>query len=177
VVESSLAELAWQARLHEMMGNNRRCLVIHGGGIYGDPIGTSARLIEVLLALPDVIKKRLCLENDERSWCLERLAPISLATGIPLIFDNLHHALNPGRLSIEEALTIALSTWEDDVPKIHYSEQAPDKRPGSHSEYLTPEKVRPYLMMERSFDIMLECKAKDLALLEVREALGYKEEA
>lgn len=177
VVQNSLDEVAWQAHLHEMMENNRRCLVVHGGGMYGDPVETSKRLVTVLNGLPEEIHSRLCLENDERSWCIEQLLPISKATGIPLIFDNLHHSLNPGTLSREEGLETALNTWNDDIPKMHYSEQAPDKRPGSHSEYLDPEKVRYYLTMDRSFDIMLECKAKDLALLRVREALGYKEDA
>ncbi|MBE3567145.1 MAG: hypothetical protein IMW90_15615 [Thermogemmatispora sp.] len=74
--------------------------------------------------------RRLCLENDERCWSV-RAPPICEASGLPLVVDNLHHALNGGaetpleRLPWERILT----TWGRRRPKLHYAEQDPGKRP------------------------------------------------
>ena len=65
--------------------------------------------------------------------------------------------------TVDHAVELCFSTWpEDQVPKIHYSESASGKRPQAHSDYI--EGPLPVFDTNREYDVMLETKAKDLAL-------------
>jgi UV DNA damage repair endonuclease len=60
------------------------------------------------------------------------------------------------------------------VPKIHYSTQASQQRPGAHAAYVDAEEFTRFLQLappEIEFDCMLEAKAKDQALFRLRAAL------
>jgi UV DNA damage endonuclease len=113
-------------------------------------------------------------------------------TGAPIVFDALHHQLNnPARLPAGEALALALATWPHGVrPKIHFSTQRTEAhlmpagrgqgrrvlapRHGQHADFINPHEFAALLDAARSlppFDIMLEAKAADLALLRLREDL------
>ena len=100
------------------------------------------------------------------------------------------------RLSMREALTCALATWpEDQTPKIHYSsprtesqeqarkngktgkmenyETAPENR--LHADYINPMEFLYFLEKAhnlRPFDIMVEAKSKDLAVLKLKKDLA-----
>jgi len=81
-----------------------------------------------------------------------------------------------GGLSEQEALELAISTWPKDiVPVVHYSESKAlhendsKIRPQAHSDYLR-EVINTY---GHTIDIMLECKAKEDALLRYRENISY----
>ena len=70
-----------------------------------------------------------------------------------------------------QALELAISTWGDIVPVVHYSEsrnieQENDKiRPQAHSDY-----VYDYIdTYGNKVDIMVEAKAKELAVLKYKE--------
>lgn len=65
----------------------------------------------------------LAVENDDRPgmYSISDLLPLHHMAGTPLVFDYLHHALAPGKLSEEEALLAALDTWPHGVrPVVHY---------------------------------------------------------
>jgi UV DNA damage endonuclease len=66
---------------------------------------------------------------------------------------------------------MAFSTWDGfcEIPKVHYSESRDGDRPQAHSDYIKGE--IPLLDPVREYDVMLEAKAKDLALLECRERI------
>lgn len=89
--------------------------------------------------------------------------------------DNLHHALNGG--TPLEALPWARITdaWAGRVPKLHYSEQDPAKRPGAHSAYLNGKRFQAFVASVplADHDVMLECKAKELALLRLCAGLEW----
>lgn len=65
---------------------------------------------------------------------------------------------------------MAFRTWEGfcEIPKVHYSESKPNARPQAHSDYIREE--IPALSDTIQYDVMIEAKAKDLALLEYRKA-------
>jgi len=91
--------------------------------------------------------------------------------GIPIVFDYHHHRFCNGGLSEEDALEVAISTWNNIVPVVHYSEsrnieQEDNKiRPQAHSDY-----VYDYIdTYNNRVDIMIEAKAKELAVLKYKE--------
>ena len=174
VWESSYTDLCYHAFLLDLLHQTNGDIILHGGGVYGDRAATTARIIEHIGELPETVRRRLRLENDERCWSVIELLPICEETGIPLVVDNLHHQLN-GTMPLDGLpWERILATWKGQRPKLHYSEQNPNKRPGAHSEYITASAFLAYqhqLPLD-NYDVMLECKAKELALLRLREDLA-----
>lgn len=164
VVEASLAELRYSARLLSLLGAEEGVLVLHLGGAYGDKERAARRFWENLKGEREVLRY-LALENDERLWSLEEVLPVAERLGVPVVLDTLHHALNPGRLSLEEALRLSLSTWRT-RPKVHLASQDPARRPGAHASLVAGEDFQRLLQaLPAPLDLMVEAKAKERAAL------------
>jgi UV DNA damage endonuclease len=141
---------------------------IHVGGAYGDRISAMDRFAVNFQRLKENTKKRLTVENDDKAnmFSVKDLLYLHEKIQIPIVFDYFHHRFCTGGLSEEEALFAALETWpEEVVPVVHYSSSKLDHEDPSaagpaHADYLY-ELVRVY---GREVDIMLEAKAKELAL-------------
>jgi UV DNA damage endonuclease len=176
VTKNSLEELRWQARMLDLLGCGPEARVlIHAGGLYDDPLAAKERLLSNIDRLPAGVKARFALENDDRLWAAADVLEICRETETPFVFDLHHHAcLNHGE-SWKEMLGAALATWGDIRPKIHLSSprlQAEKKlNLRAHADYIDPWLLERLLRGSRSlpeFDIMLEAKKKDLALLQLR---------
>jgi UV DNA damage endonuclease len=163
----SLDELRYAARVFDLMGLDDAVVVLHLGGAYDDRPAAVARFVEALRGQEDILRY-LALENDERIWTVGEIVGAARALGIPAILDNLHHSLNPGGLSLAEALDLALPTWEARGvrPKVHLSSQDPTKRPGAHAHSIGAEDWAAFLdaLGGRETDVMVEAKGKELAL-------------
>ena len=163
----SLDELRYAARVFDLMGNDDAVVVLHLGGAYDDRPAAVARFVEALRDQEDILRY-LALENDERIWTVGEIVGAARALGIPAILDNLHHSLNPGGLSLGEALDLALPTWKARGvrPKVHLSSQDPTKRPGAHAHAIEAEDWAAFLdaLGGRETDVMVEAKGKELAL-------------
>ena len=163
----SLDELRYAARVFDLMGLGDAVVVLHLGGAYGDRPAAVARFVEALRDQEDILRY-LALENDERIWPVGEIVGAARALGVPAILDNLHHSLNPGGLSLGEALDLALPTWEARGvrPKVHLSSQDPTKRPGAHAHSIEAEDWATFLdaLGGRGTDVMVEAKGKELAL-------------
>jgi UV DNA damage endonuclease len=131
------------------------------------------RLIQNFKRLSPSVRKRLTLENDDKAsmYSVKDLMYIHEQTGIPIVFDYHHHQFCTGGLTEEEALKLAATTWPTGITQeVHYSESKalhennPKEKPQAHSKYIN-NLPNAYGL---DIDIMLECKAKELALLEVR---------
>lgn len=85
VIENSIKILTAHARLFDLMEQPRSAwaaINIHGGK------GNRAeRLVGVMRSLPDSIRLRLTLENDEPTDGAIELLDICEAAGIPMVFD------------------------------------------------------------------------------------------
>ena len=173
VWENSYRDLCYHAFVLEQLRQTEGDLVLHGGGVYGDRQASAERIRANLFSLPDNVRRRIRLENDERCWSVRDLLPICEATEIPLVVDNLHHQLNGNEPLAALPWARILATWKGKRPKLHYSEQDPTKRPGAHSAYLDAPAFHVYTCQIPldAYDVMLECKAKDLALLRLRAKL------
>lgn len=165
--ERSLEELRYATRVFDLLGSEDAVVVLHLGGAYDDRPAAVERFVKALLP-EEGIRRYLALENDERIWTVEEIVGAARNLDIPAILDNLHHGLNPGGLSLGEALDLALPTWETraERPKVHLSSQDPTKRPGAHAHSIEPGDWAAFLdaLGGRETDVMVEAKGKELAL-------------
>jgi UV DNA damage endonuclease len=181
------------ASLLDAMGCGPEAVVVlHVGGIAGGRAAAFERFERGVQLLTERARRRLVVENDDRSFALGDVLELHARTPLPVVWDVLHHHCHdPDAIPEEEALEAALQTWPPGVvPKIHYSspktavEQAargklvlPQLR--AHADMIDPIGFEAFLRgpaRGRRFDIMLEAKAKDLALTRLRDQLlarGY----
>ena len=177
VVDNCIKDLSIHGEVMDMMGLSRtpyNKINIHIGGVYGDKVSAMDRFCKNFHRLPNSVKSRLTVENDDKASMysvVDLYEGVYKVIGIPIVFDYHHHRFNTGGLSEEDALEVAISTWVDVVPVVHYSEsrnieQEDDKiRPQAHSDY-----VRDYInTYGNRVDIMVEAKAKELAVLKYKE--------
>lgn len=163
VVERSLAELRYSARVLTLLGAEDGVLVLHLGGVYGDREGALRRFVENLQGEREILRY-LALENDERLWPVEEVLRAAEALGVRVVVDTLHHALNPGRLSLKETLRLAFPTWPG-RPKVHLASQDPGKRPGAHAFAVAEEDWEQLLAtLPAPADVMVEAKGKESGL-------------
>jgi UV DNA damage endonuclease len=195
VQAAAAAEVEVQAALLDAMGQPPEAVVVlHIGGSAGGTAAAMDRFVAGFERLSERARARLAIENDDRSFGLVDVLTLASRCSLPVIWDVLHHrCLDPGGLPDDEALRLALDTWPPGVvPKIHYSSPRLDveerkRRDGrrverrlvlpqlrAHADLVDPigfENFLRYAAGRRDFDVMLEAKAKDLALLRLRDQL------
>lgn len=167
VVRRAVAELSYSCELLDLMGlDASHKVVLHGGGVYGDREAASERLVEAVVALPERIRRRLVLENDERLFNLAQILWAAERGGVPVVFDLHHHQINPGEGDLRAMLLRVRATWGDVRPKIHMSSQKPNARVGAHDDLLHEDDLRTMLdVVPFETDVMVESKAKEVAAL------------
>jgi UV DNA damage endonuclease len=189
------AELEVQAALLDAMGLGPEAVVVlHVGGGAGGLAAAADRFLEGFELLGERARARLVLENDDRVFGLGDALAVAGRAGVPLVFDLLHHHCHdPERMDDREALELAVATWPPGVtPKIHFSSPRLDlgerrKRvgrrvertpvlpdPRMHADLIDPVAFEQFVRHTAAgldFDVMLEAKAKDLALMRLRDQL------
>jgi UV DNA damage endonuclease len=194
---AAVAELEVQAALFEAMGLGPEAVVVlHVGGAAGGKPAAIDRFLAGFSQLSEAARVRLVIENDDRTFSLVDVLGLSERTGLRVVWDRLHHHCNDHTgMSDADALAAALATWPgDEVPKIHYSSPRLDLeerkvRQGrrverrlvlpqlrAHADLVDPIGFEQFMQDTvsagvRDFDVMLEAKAKDVALLRLREQL------
>ena len=170
-------ELKHHAKLMNVMelpANNRT--VVHTGGMDGGKDKAKQRFVENFNRLPEEIKKRVVLENDDKVFSFKDVEDIHKQTGVPVVIDIFHHRVfNPEGIKEVEALERACKTWsEGEVPEIHFSCQEPEKAKGSHSATLNVEQFLSFLnpVAHLSFDVMLEVKDTHQSVEKIIRELG-----
>jgi UV DNA damage endonuclease len=178
IVRRSVAELVYQGSMLDLMGlDSTAKLQIHAGGAYGDKGTALARWVETFHTLvPESVKVRLVVENDDRLYSLRECLSLHDVTGVPILFDNFHHeCLNHGE-PMREALRLAAATWHptrDGVLMMDYSSQAPGERKGKHTDTLVPELFESFLADLDGLDVnmMLEIKDKEASAVRAAQLL------
>jgi len=166
IVQKSIMCLEMHQLIGDLLGHSDNFNInIHVGGVYDDKASTAKRFCETYKILNPSLQRQVTLENDDKPsmWSPRELYDlVYTGCGVRLVYDYHHHRFCSNE-SVDEAVDMCFSTWPDDqVPKIHYSESAPGKRPQAHSDYI--EGPLPEFNTDRMYDVMLETKAKDLAL-------------
>ena len=150
---------------------------IHVGAAYNDKPTALATFCKNFDRLSDAVKSRLTVENDDKESLYstqELYDGVFKQINIPIVHDYHHHTMCTGGLSQHDAVALALTTWGDVVPVVHYSQSRsfehndPKIRPQAHSDsYWTPIDTFGYRM-----DVMLECKHKEIGLFKMRELMA-----
>ena len=176
VVQNTIKDLTIHGDEFDMMGLSRtpyNKLNIHCNGVYGDKISAMDRFCKNFERLPESVQTRLTVENDDKAsmYSVKDLMYIHERIGIPIVFDYHHHKFNTGDLSEQEALELAISTWGDIKPVVHYSESRSVEqldesiKPQAHSDYVV-DYIDTY---GHDVDIMVEAKHKELAVNKYKE--------
>lgn len=177
VVNRCIRELSNHAKIFDIMGLSRtpyNLINIHLGGSYGDKEAAINRFIAIVDRLPESVRSRLTIENDDKSslYSVTDLVRISKLTNIPVVFDFHHHKCYGDIMPEKTALELAMSTWPDNIkPLVHISnsrkiyEDSSVNRDAAHSDYLY-EFINLY---DYDVDVDVEAKAKELAVLKYRE--------
>ncbi|HEX6290343.1 MAG TPA: UV DNA damage repair endonuclease UvsE [Herpetosiphonaceae bacterium] len=196
LVDKSIWDLEAQAEMLDCMElGPEAVLVIHVGGTYGDRGSGCQRWIETYQRLPEPVRRRLVLENDDIRYSAADVLSIHEQTGVRLVFDYQHHwCNNPESLELRPTLERFIRSWPEGVrPKIHYSSPRTEMREikrknrktgktetvlqepiwTGHADFLNPFELISFMRMadDLEFDVMLEAKSKDLALLRIRRDL------
>ena len=173
VVENTIKDLELHGKIFDLLGLDLtpyNKINIHCNGVYGDKISAMDRFCSNFEKLSDSVKKRLTIENDDKSsmYSVSDLMYIHKKIGIPIVFDYHHHQFCTGDLSEQQALELALTTWPNGIkPIVHYSEskalheENSKLKPQAHSDYIK-QLPNTYGL---AVDIMVEAKAKELAIL------------
>ena len=183
VVQNTITDLELHGKVFDMMGlelSPYNKINIHCNGVYGDKIAAMDRFCENFEKLSDSVKKRLTVENDDKAsmYSVKDLMYIHHKIGIPIVFDYHHHQFCTGDLTEQQALILAVSTWNKSgvKPVVHYSESKAlhendtKLKPQAHSDYITnlPDTYN------IDVDVMVEAKAKELAILPFINELTIK---
>jgi len=175
VVQNSIVDLRMHGKVMDVMGMDRNRwskINIHIGATYGDKQAAIDRWCKNYELLPESVKTRITLENDDKEsmYSVKDLYQVYERLGVPIVFDYHHHKFCTGDMSEEEALKMAASTWGDVRPTCHYSESKAlnenlDVKPQAHSDYIF-NKINDWGL---DIDVVLEAKAKELSILKYRE--------
>lgn len=172
VVKKAIGDLNYHSRVLDTLGlKEKHKIVLHIGGVYNDKKQAVKRFITHYQELDRSIKDRLIIENDDKSYTIEEVLEIGTAINVPVVFDNLHHAINHVDHQKDDMywIRVCKRTWQikDGLQKIHYSQQAQNKKLGSHAEGIKLKLFMAFyekLQQEKlDVDIMLEVKDKNLS--------------
>lgn len=178
VVQRAVEDLRYHCRFLDVLGvDTKHKLILHIGGVYGDKAAAVDRFVRQYRLLDQAIRCRLVIENDDQQYTIEDVLEIGNREGIPVVFDHLHHQLNPSdSQSMYDWISDCAATWraKDGPQKIHYSQQKRNKRPGSHSDTVDLGTFLDFCrhLKDPMPNIMLEVKDKNLSAIKCSIATG-----
>ncbi len=180
VVKKTLIELENHSKIFDMLGLSEtpyNKINIHIGATYNNKEVAAKTWVANVKRLSQACRSRLTVENDDKAsmWSVRELYDMVYSeSGVPIVFDYHHHPFCTAGLSEYEALSLAIKTWPINiVPTTHYSESKslhlndPKIKLQAHSDFING----PIESYDHTIDVMLECKAKEAALLKFRKNL------
>ena len=176
VLAAALLDLDYHVSMLEGMGlPPEPQLVIHVGGLYKNKDLSLQRFLEEFEKLPDRLRLRLLLENDDKVYDARDILDLSVKTGQPMVLDIHHHACTNHGESIADLWEGVVKTWGDRRPKIHVSSSKSLKDCRSHADFINIDDFLPFLKTAKEigqdFDVMVEAKQKDLAMFQLLDDL------
>ena len=175
VVENTKRNLMCQVEWFEDLNYPEGKMVLHvGGATYGKENGI-IRFIDNFKKMPIEIASRLIIENDDKTYTAKEVLELCNKLKIPMVFFFFYHNCNNSGVDLEYMLENIFNTWNKEVlpPKVHFSSPKDFEKDRRHADYINPKEFIEFIekakKIDRSFDVMLECKQKDEALYKLVE--------
>lgn len=173
VVDNAFRELATHGWMFDAMGldhTSKWSINVHGG-----KSDRTSRLIDSIKSLPDNVRKRLTLENDESAYSVLQLLEVHQATGTPICFDSHHHVFNDDDMTMEEAFDASCATWTDGIkPLQHLSNTEPSSAGGSFADRRKHSNMIHYVpdpqlkaLRDNAIDVEIEAKLKNVSVFKM----------
>jgi UV DNA damage endonuclease len=189
VIDNALRDLSFHDEMLSLLrlpeqANRDAVMILHLGGVFGDKAATLDRFRENYKALPQSVKNRLVLENDDVSWSVHELLPVCEELNIPMVLDYHHHniifdkeQIREGTKDICDLYPRIKATWDKKgiKQKMHYSEPTPAAITGSQRRKHNP-RVATLPPCADDMDLMIEAKDKEQAVFELMKTFklpGY----
>ncbi|BBD58084.1 UV-endonuclease UvdE [Nostoc sp. HK-01] len=168
VVQTSINILARHARDLDLLGLPRSSWSLMN--IHGGKSQRAEKLVKVILQLPEAIKSRLTLENDEYAYSASEILAVCQQAEIPLVFDAHHHICHENLdsyndPSVATMFEAARSTWKNpDWQLVHISNGETAFKDRKHSDLITD---MPDIYYQAPW-IEVEAKRKEEAIAHLR---------
>jgi UV DNA damage endonuclease len=168
VVANSVKILQMHADIMDLLQQPRSpwaVLEIHGG-----KSNRSDALVERIKELPDPIRSRLCLENDEYAYNAEQILDVCTRAQVPMVFDAHHHIVSEKLSSYDDPSVAAMlekarSTWPDPAHQmVHISNGREGFNDRQHADLIA---VMPAAYAQAPW-IEIEAKNKEEAIAGLR---------
>lgn len=173
VIDKCIIDLNKHGEIMDLLGlprDHSAPINIHVNTTQGGKNEAMERFCENFTLLNESVRTRLVVENDDKEsqYTTEDLHEgVYSKVGVPVTFDYHHHWCHPGKLTQEDALKLAATTWPKNIKQlVHYSscqmihENSEQTNKRAHADYIY-EYIETYGL---HLDIELEVKAKELAL-------------
>ena len=168
VVDNSVNVLRRHARVLDLLAQPRSAwaaIEIHGG-----KGGRSDELVAAISRLPDEVRTRIALENDEYAYSAADILDVCGRAGVPMVFDAHHHVIHEGLDSYDDpsvtTMTFAArATWLDPSWQlVHISNGRDSFADARHADYVDvmPSAFRTVPWIE------VEAKMKERAIARLR---------
>ena len=157
----------------EEMYYDKGKMVLHVGGATGGKEAGMERFIHNFSTYPERVKNKVILENDDKTYTAAETLKLCKALNIPMVLDVHHHNCNNNGENINDIWAEIVNTWNNQPlpPKIHFSSPREGKFDRKHADYINSEEFMKFINsakeLHRDFDVMLECKEKDIALFKL----------
>jgi len=176
VIKNSVNELLYHAKLLDAMELDLSAKIqVHLGGVYGNKEESFLSFIENYRRLPEEIRRRIVIENDEKNFSVSDCVFISHQVHVPVVFDAFHHSMLHNGETALEAFCATARTWRetDGPPIMDYSQQEPGARKGTHANSLDINEFSVFVKKTKyiKYDMMLEIKDKEKSALKAMEEL------
>ena len=168
VVSNSVKILQMHADIMDLLQqprSPRALLEIHGG-----KSDRAEALVDRIASLPDTIRLRIGLENDEYSYSAAEIHDVCMRSGVPMVFDAHHHIVHE-RLasyddpSVADMLAKARTTWADPAQQlVHISNGRSAFNDRQHADLID---VMPACYAHAPY-IEIEAKSKEDAIRRLR---------
>ena len=173
VIRNTMRELEYQGLLADLF--DAEVINLHAGGVYGNKQSALERLVDNFGKLPESVRSRLSLENDDISFTPADLLPVCKKLQIPMVYDVHHHRCKPDEYSIEETTERVMETWQavGREPSFHISSPKngwQNGYPKPHADYIDLADF-PSCWKGRTITVDVEAKAKELAVLRLKKGL------
>lgn len=180
VITAAIRDLEYHCELLDLLklppqADRDAVMILHMGGIFGDKAATLDRFRKNYIKLPQGIKNRLVLENDDVCYSVHDLLPICEELNIPLVLDYHHHniifdadKIREGTKDIMDLYPRIKATWDrkNIKQKMHYSEPTPAAITGRQRRKHSP-RVSTLPPCAPDMDLMIEAKDKEQAVFEL----------